>query len=157
RTPGPADESWYWAAPLLLDHKNFRTELDRWFKQTNLAKLWSGEQALEDSDAAQGWARHVQIARDLLNGQIELGPPPDDLCKVVARLAIAGFGVTSLRALCRIAPIPPDHKGGGNKTDAAMLAHSFLHLFNSPEAMALLRDRTREIPYWKSVLTYCVD
>src|SRR5262245_28310698 len=39
---------------------------------------------------------------------------------------------------------------------AAPLAHAFSHLFNLPEVMGLLRDREKQIPYWQSVLEYCV-
>jgi hypothetical protein len=37
------------------------------------------------------------------------------------------------------------------------MAHAFLHLFNLPETMALLRTKGEEQPYWRRVLEYCVD
>ena len=153
RRPGPVDESWYWAAPLLLDQKHHRTETHRWFGQPNLAEDWAGGQAAQE--VAQGWGTHVQQARSYLDGRIELGPPPADLCEVTAMLAIAGPGVASLRALNRIAAGAKDQEAS-IRTSAAALAHSFLHLFNLPEVMALLRDRKRDMPYWQSVLSYCV-
>jgi hypothetical protein len=85
--PGPADDAWYWAAPLLLDQRHHQAEMDQWFAQANLAELWNGADASGDPDAVGGWSRHIQLARDFLNGRIELGPPPDDLCDVAARMA----------------------------------------------------------------------
>ena len=151
---GPVDEAWYWAAPLLLDRRHFYVESQIWFDQEGLAELWDGEQKPDDNEAANGWSQHVQQARSFLSEPAELGPPPVDLCEVMARLALAGPGVASLRALSRIA-------GGGVsagvRTVAAALARSFLHLFNLPEVMALVRDRKRVTPFWLSVLSYCID
>lgn len=155
--PGAIDEAWYWALPLLLDKAHNRAELERWFSQPELVKLWTGDQAVDDHESADGWLQHIQVARDFLSGLMELGPPPADVCEVVAKLAVAGPGVSSLRALQRIAITHDDGEAISIRNSAATLAHSFLHLFNLPEVMSLLRDRNRETPYWKSVLSYCVD
>jgi hypothetical protein len=63
-------------------------------------------------------------------------------------------GVVALRALGRVAPGAAQGDYGLRQA-AAPLAHAFLHLFNLPEVMALLRDRKKEEPYWRSVLGYC--
>ena len=69
-------------------------------------------------------------------------------------IAIAGPGVVALRALNRI--VQPDSNASIDlRQSAAPIAHAFLHLFNLPEVMFLLRDRQKIIPYWQSVLEYC--
>lgn len=151
---GPADEAWYWAALLMLDKKYHRREIEDWFAQPDLAEQWRGRYAADDPEALHGWPQHLKAARDFLAGRLKLGVPPPDLCEVLAGLALAGPAVTSLRALERAID------GGARdrnrlRNAAAVLAHSFLHLFNLPEVMALVRDRKRELPYWRSVLQYC--
>ncbi|HVA47036.1 MAG TPA: DEAD/DEAH box helicase [Pirellulales bacterium] len=156
--PGPADESWYWAAPLLLDLRHHPGEVQRWFAQPRLSQSWSGEPTqTTDDDSALGWETHVKKAQEFLDGRLELGPPPSDLCEVTAKSGFAGLGVVCLRALKRHIVAEEEVASDAVKTAAAALAHSFLRLFNLPEAMAVLRDRKRETPYWQSVLSYCLD
>jgi hypothetical protein len=150
---GPADESWYWAAPLLLDLQHDPAGMQRWFAQDDLTVKWSSESSTEDHESSRGWSRHVQLASDLVDGHVQLGPPPEDLARVLAFLAIGSPGVTAYRALRRIAGTDAD--ADTLRSSAAPLAHSFLHLFNLPEVMYLLRDRRKETPYWRSVLDYC--
>lgn len=154
---GSADESWYWVAPLLLDLQHAGSEVRTWFAQHELPVLWAGDQSSTDSenDTHSGWAKHVRLARDVIEGKTELGPPPDDLAETLALLAIAGPGVVALRTLSRIVSSDSKEERLGLRTTAAALAHSFLRLFNLPEVTTLLRDRHREVPYWRSVLVYC--
>jgi hypothetical protein len=153
---GPVDEAWYWAAPLLLDLGHDRAATVSWFEQPDLAQLWAGESGLGE-EAAVGWSRHVDQARRVVSGTLgpaDLGPAPPDLARIVALLAVAGLGVVALRALGRIAWAA--EQGASDLRQAAgPLAHAFLHLFNVPEVMGLLRDRERPLPYWRSVLDYC--
>ncbi|HKB38078.1 MAG TPA: helicase-related protein, partial [Gemmataceae bacterium] len=105
-----------------------------------------------------GWSRHVEGAREVIAGTLtpaKLGPAPADLAETLASLAIAGPGIVALRALGRIAPARHGEKTGALRDAAGSLAHAFLHLFNLPEVMALVRDRQKVLPYWRSVLDYC--
>lgn len=150
---GPVDESWYWAGPLLLDLQDHAHELRSWFENGSLSQVWLGD--ISDQDASRGWSRHVSVAHDMIQGKTELGPPPSDLARTLAKMALAGPGCVAWRALARIT----HHRPGahlGLRSSAAPLAHAFLRLFNIPEVMALLRDRNQEAPYWKAVLQYCV-
>ncbi len=155
----PTDERWYWAAPLLLDLEHDMGSVRKWFADDDLPSIWSGDALVGDHAAAQGWARHTSIARELVDGSLKLGQPPDDLAQVVAHLGIAGPGVVSLRTLTRI--LLPTKNGQPYRLKlrsfAAPLAYAFLHLFNLPEVMYLLRDRRKEIPYWRSVLDYTIS
>lgn len=159
---GPIDETWYWAAPLLLDRRHFPAESRSWFDQPKLAELWAGDPSADkqhddDQSAAKGWSLHVDEARRFFDAPPDLGPPPADLCEVLAKLTLAGLGVASLRSLGRAVSKGSDRFENGVRNSAAALARSFLHLFNLPEVMALVRDRKRVMPYWLSVLSYCVD
>ena len=53
---GSEDESWYWAAPILLDRHNNRATVESWFANTaELADAWSGEK----EETKKGWYEHV--------------------------------------------------------------------------------------------------
>jgi len=153
---GPADESWYWAAPLLLDHLDSRDENKQWWDQEELATEWSAEESEERGDATR-FDDHLEEARKLLRGELFLGRPPDDLSLVLAQLAIAGPGVCALRGLSRVC--------GGKEllTDvrlrnaAAWITWHVRGLFNLPEAMSIIRGRNSAEPYWRRVLEYCAD
>jgi len=149
----PIDDRWYWAAPLLLDLEHDKQSLREWFAQDQLASVWTGDALVGD------WERHVEIAEEVVDGTMTLGQPPDDLSKVIAHVAIAGPGVVALRALKRILPsdTADKQKPLDLRSFAAPLAYAFLRLFNLPEVMYLLRDRRREIAYWRSVLEYGVS
>lgn len=152
------DESWYWAAPLLLDLQADGDRMRQWLFSPWRAQEWSSGPLTEEWYAeASLWSAHVEHARRLVNGQVELGRPPSDLTSVLAKMGIAGPAVSALRALARVA-------GGIDKVDlnvlrtgAAQVAWSFRHLFNLPESMALIRGLNGAEPYWERVLDYCVD
>jgi hypothetical protein len=149
------DERWYWAAPLLLDLQGEGDRLRHWFSQPELAVVWSGDALTGDQEAARGWSRHVQLAREIVDGSATLGRPPEDLARTLADFAVAAPGVVALRTLGRVIAEDCGQATVDLRSHAASLAHGFLHLFNLPEVMALLRDRHAEVPYWRSVLAYC--
>jgi hypothetical protein len=92
----------------------------------------------------------------MVESKDKLGRPPGDLSEILSVLAIAAPGTVSIRALERILPEGEDGDSFDIRTYAGPLAQSFLHLFNLPEVMYLLRDRNKEVPYWRSVLDYCL-
>ncbi|MBD3885398.1 hypothetical protein IFO70_27110 [Phormidium tenue FACHB-886] len=154
---GTEDESWYWAAPLLLDCHFDPDATLQWFSTPELAQTWAGADQDDDNDDSL-WSEHVKLAKHVVETQhFPLGKPPSDLSLVLAEMAIASPGVTALRALSRIA-------GGMSlltqpeiRTSAAQMAWSFRTVFNSPEATALLRGINPKTAYWRSVLNYCMD
>lgn len=152
---GREDEAWYWAAPLLIDLAYDEERLRSWIERNDLPALWAGDIRSEEHGPAGGWTRHIEIARNVIAGREALGKPPDDLPRVLAMLGIAGLGNVSLRCLERITAGLDGAQTDDLRVNAGPLAHAFLHLFNLPEVMALLRDKKRETPYWRSVLEYC--
>jgi hypothetical protein len=152
---GPADESWYWAAPILLDLQANQRATRSWWDSQELASEWAGGD-LEDreGDDPRGWARHVDRARRMLDAERDLGPMPMDLVEVLAWMAVGGPGVTSLRALTRSLGLGVSTHAS-LRTEAGKVAWGFRSLFNLPETMALLRGVDPGEPYWLQVLQYC--
>jgi hypothetical protein len=165
---GAEDESWYWAAPLLLDQRHDPSVTESWFADERLGEHWSGadESDSEDEDERvgdgdrddAGWQAHIRAARALL-GQAgkSLGRPPRDIAKMVAQLALAGPAVTALRALARVSGKAEVLRDPERRHLAGTIAWGFRSLFNSPDTIALIRGRNREEPYWRRVIEYCAD
>jgi phosphoglycolate phosphatase-like HAD superfamily hydrolase len=155
---GAADETWYWAAPILLDLQRDKEQTLEWFRQSGLASTWSGAGEERDEDEGESrWAQHVEQARAVAEGKLQLGRPPADLPAVLARLALAGPGIASLRALTRVVAARNRPAWLSLQNSAAQVAWSTRALFNLPEVMALLRSGEQDEPYWRKVLDYCVN
>jgi hypothetical protein len=167
---GPEDEDWYWAAPILLDlSSNDSENIKDIFNQINLAEVWRGgsDWAEQEEEETTQWHAHVSEAKKLLDHHDHLGRPPHDLSEVLAKMALAGPGITSLRALARVT-------GGLRETggllylspvdiwiSASQISFAFRHLFNLPAATNLIRGLNlngaqKELPYWRMVLDYCL-
>lgn len=163
---GPEDESWYWAAPILLDLRSDPRASELWWMEargTDLSAVWSAgdvedetEEAEEQGSAESAWSRHVSEARKAAQGLTALGRPPADLPRVLALMGIAAPGPVALRALGRVAPTSNSEDRLWTRLNAARLAFRFPALFNQPESMALVRGINGEEPYWRRVLEYCV-
>lgn len=156
------DESWYWAAPILLDLERYGESTREWFGRWNLPSQWTG--AKEDDEGSR-WVDHVKEAKRIVDagsdaagsGSLDFGRPPEDLAEVLAKRSVAGPATSALRALTR---------ASGSETQTVLVARdaagriawSFRTLFNLPEAMALIRgeqSRDEAIPYWRQVVDYC--
>ena len=143
------DEQWYWAAPILLDRHHYPKATKEWFGQDDLEDQWAGE----DSSGDDAWYEHVDRARQLLNGELTLGRPPDDLAEVLTLLALGGPAICALRALDRFkGPTLASHVGARNA--AGRIGWAFRSLYNRVEVAALLRGLKQTDPYWRRVLEY---
>ena len=157
------DESWYWAAPILLDLDRHGKSTTEWFGRRDLPSHWSG--AKKDDDEGSRWADHVGEAKKLvdvgvdaaMHGSLDLGRPPADLAEALAIRSVAGPATSALRALTRTSG-PETRTAVAARDGAARIAWSFRTLFNLPEATALIRGerpRNDTTPYWRQVLDYC--
>ncbi len=154
---GTEDESWYWAAPVLLDLARDRESTRAWLSQERIHTVWTGD-VEQDPDAIDtAFAAHVEQLRAVADGKVTLGARPADLAEVLARAAIAAPAVSALRALSRTQCGPGPFPSQAVRNGAARIAWSFVSLFNLPEVTALLRGMNRDEPYWRRVLDYCVD
>lgn len=140
-----ADERWYWAAPILLDSRN---GLLNWCKTG-----WGS--ATPDHESGTRFKDHIDLLVSMAEGNIPLGPQPDDLVDVLCDLALAGPGVCALRALRRIGA-GIDAADPNLLSAAAKIASGFRSLFNMPETIAMLRG-SGEDTYWRLTLQYGID
>jgi hypothetical protein len=163
-TSGPPDESWYWAAPILLDRMIDSNGTRDWITQDNLAQEWYwADQDQPEEDAGEGagsrWADHISRALLAFEAPV-LGPQPPDLAKILALMAIAGPGVVALRAMRRMGTNATCLRSLDFRNAAGKIAWGFIQLFNVPEVMALVRDTYEEEAleaYWVAVLRYCAE
>lgn len=142
-----ADQRWYWAAPMLLDRELGSDQEDF----VALMREWG-----EDTDGESHQQRHVEEAVAV---RVEdLGRQPEDLAQVLAQLAIAGPGVTALRALGRVCGIDGVSLSNAELRDsAAWISWGLRALFNRAESMAVVRAEEGGDAYWRAVLAHCVD
>lgn len=158
------DDRWYWAAPLMLDLHYQHEQTMSWLSSDMLPEVWSGDSLSGDAESADGWRKHVDQFRHIAENQSELGNPPDDLVNVLATIALAAPGVVAMRSLSRIVDLASRSDALDDEQTtpdvasyAAPMGHAFLTLFNIPEVMSLVRDPSKETPYWQSVLAYALD
>jgi len=151
------DASWYWAAPILLDLMQDESACREWWGQQHLHSKWTGESDPDGDDKESRWSGHVDFARLVLDGKFTLGRFPRDLAQILAHVTLAGPGVVALRALSRVAGGRASFRQLSIRNEAAAVGWGFRSLFNSPEAIALLRGKRNRKKYWKRVLRYSFE
>ena len=170
-TSGQEDEDWYWAAPILLDKFHHRGSAETLFRNKKLADVWTGEEVSEEDESDEGqslWKEAIAQASALIEDKIHLKKTPKDLSSVLAKMALAGPGTTSLRSLARITGGMGMSSGSlweplDELTLSAMrISRLFIRLFNLQNSNALLRglyksDSQGASAYWRQVLNYCFD
>jgi len=152
---GRVDESWYWAAPMLIDLAATPEATHDWFNQSDV--IYSRQTRQDESDGDAAVVDHVDFARQLLTaaqaGTIPLERPPDDLDRVLALHALASPATVALRALARVTGF--DHlESHALRIGAGRIAGGLRGLFNVPEAVATIRGLDNREPYWLRVLEY---
>ncbi|MBI4521709.1 MAG: hypothetical protein HY701_12785 [Gemmatimonadetes bacterium] len=146
-----------------------------WFEQPRLATDWRGDGSdrrrdLVDEDAGapaeasqaagSAWAKHVALAKTLVEGGVTLGLRPADLTQVLAWLAIGGPAVAALRALCRVAGGLHLAQQIAARNAAARVADAIRSLFNELEVISAITRTTVTGPdeaYWRRVLEYAAQ
>ncbi len=166
---GRSDETWYWAAPILLDVARYAESSRNWWGQADLAGRWRSAPDADPDDRAPDeelpaagtgedrWSDHVEEARLLLRGEIHLGRRPDDLADVMALSALGGPGTCALRALSRVTGGVRRASEVELRNEAGWIAEGLRSLFNQPDVTAMLRDPTDSpVAYWLRALEYSV-
>lgn len=155
RTTGPADQRWYWAAPLLLDYAADPERTKDWWNYDAWPSLWSADKA--DDGTSGAFYRHLEAAQDLLEGNDPqpLGRVPDDLVDVLIAAGLAAPGICALRSLGRITD-SNDLSERAILAAAARIAWGFRSLLNGPDATAVVRAATGNDVHWRAVLEYGV-
>ncbi|MEN3284727.1 MAG: hypothetical protein V7607_5867 [Solirubrobacteraceae bacterium] len=144
---GPEDETWYWAAPLLLDDVSDDAAAHHWLRRSDAGSAWSG-----GSQSDGRWIDHVRRAQAVVAGELELGRPPADLIATVAEIGLFGWGTSALRSLSRVAT--PAVDSAELRTASAKVAWALRGLFNLPEVCAFVPSIAAEGPYWRQCLDY---
>jgi hypothetical protein len=156
------DERWYWAAVALLDATSgFQEQMRSWLKTNEEKITWKQRVRQTTDDSDSGFAAHVDLFEQAIESpeSLELGPIPDDLYEVLAKVAIASPAVAAVRALSRLDP--DESRNGGSvwlPGCGALVAMGFRTLFNLPQTMCLIRSLSfsEDARYWESSLDYCV-
>ena len=140
---GPTDQSWYWAAPFLLDRMHAQHD-DPGF----LGRVRATPDS--DEDPHSNLADHLRLAAEV-DGR-DLGRRPDDLEDVLAEMAIASRGVrvagtvaVHRRRFCFCAERDP-RCGVQDRAGSAVAV-------KQPEIVPLLRAGDEAV-YWRSVLEH---
>lgn len=166
---GPEDENWYWAAPILLDVHYHQGSPRTLFRCKELADIWGGEGVSDEDEGDEDqslWKEAIAEVTALVEGKIRLKRPPRDLSLVLAKIAVAGPGITCLRALARVtgglSASSLWHLSDDISMSAMRMSRPFIRLFNLPTSNALLRglyalDSQGTQAYWRQVLDYCLD
>ncbi len=140
--------AWYWATPVLLDRlAGINMSMTR--------LRFGGDRRSGSSDGGTLFEEHLQFADAV--GAVDLGPRPDDLVDVLVELAVAGPGVSALRALNRVVAGSDQLDEDGIGSAASDWAWAMRSLFNTPEIMTMLQGGGAEATYWRQVLTHSLD
>jgi hypothetical protein len=150
---GVADQRWYWASLALLD-RQYAKEVLSWLN--GQVEGWAGIQARDDGDTADGFRQHIELFVQTFEGKLKLGRMPDDLSEVLTDFALGSPAICAMRAIQRIAKGLPDVEPTALSA-ASRIGDSLRSLFNRPEVTALLRADDERVPYWRRVLSYCID
>ena len=148
---GRADQRWYWAALAMLDAGDPSSR--NWLRSPN---GWRFLAQSEGNQLGAGFEVHLEeLDRAFDARDLGLGPPPDDLIDVLTAIALAAPGICALRALSRLGS---DDAFATDEalTAAAKIAEGLRSLLNQPAAMAMLRGRETDVPYWRHVLDYAL-
>ncbi len=156
-TSGAVDRRWYWAAPMHIDHEVYPLATDRLLADGSLAH-WEG------NETDRGLSAHVAEAKAMLEyGADALGRPPDDLCEVLAELAVGGPAQCALRAISLVTGLPIADES--TVLNAARVGAAFRRFFNAPEVTGLIVGGGPDEwgaeegggRYWRDVLRHSID
>ena len=154
---GTVDQRWYWAAPVLLDHRRHPSAVDRLLSDRS-AWLWEGDRRDVNFRA------HLAEARAMVQyGATALGRRPDDLYEVLAELALGGPAQCALRTVGRVVGLPTDHEAV--MSSAVRISEGFRSFFNAPEVTAIVAaaqpdqsdSETSVARYWRELVRHSID
>ncbi len=151
------DQRWYGAAMLGADLREHEHETRDWFGQR---LPWSGfvEAKNDGEGGAGGFKIHVDKFFSLV-GSANLGKMPEDLSRILAKVAIGSPAVVALRSFQRLARAQGVAGYPAWLLDAAALVGlAFRTLFSQPDATVLTRALYggREERYWEAMLDHCI-
>jgi len=152
---GPEDQRWYWAAPALMDGRQF-SNMKHWLVDD--VEGWPSISVDGPRERGERFKEHLELFRQVMDHSIDppLGRPPADLIQVISLMAVAAPGVCALRTLRRqSSSLAWD--SSALLYGAVRISEGFRTLFNLPESIALLRGDEPETFYWRLGLRHCLE
>lgn len=146
---GPVDRRWYWVALARMTMAKYPS-----------VKEWSASlMGMAFSSSETSFSSHLERFVKACDPMTDspLGRLPEDVCEVIAELALASPGVCALRSLKRIAP---ELSWNDNclLSAAWQVAEGFRSLYNRPEVVVMLQqDEAEAESYWQSALRYGLE
>ena len=131
-------QAWYWLAPLLLDRENgirVGEMLER-----ELRRAWGTRRRDRPSSAAL--EENLRRASAALDDPGDLGPPPRNLARVLAEMAVGGPGAAALRALGRALDVDPSSEDHELLIPAGRIAWALRGLLGRPDATLVIQHVT---------------
>lgn len=146
---GSEDQRWYWAAPFLLDARALGPSHHAFLD------LMAGSGDNDPDDAESKQTLHIREAQSFRAE--DLGRRPADLVEVLAQMAVAAPGVSSLRALSRVCGGADALSDTQVRLEASSVSGALRTLFNRPETTAVVRSSDVSEPYWRAMVRHCLD
>lgn len=151
------DQRWYAAAMLEADLQTNKHEIQQWFGQRF---PWSGfvDAKTEDDGSEGAFKSHVDKLFGLAGSGV-LGKMPDDLVRVMTKVAIGSPTIVALRSFRRLALSQGVAGFPAWLLDAAArVGLAFRTLFSQPDATILTRAfyGGQEERYWEAMLDHCI-
>ena len=177
RKEGMEDKKWYYMAPAILDYD---LNLD-WLEDCK-----KEPRNRHKDESSSGLSKHIDRLKEMINsfnaGNLSLGKMPYDLYEVLAKIAIASPAICAYRSIlnvlvhnleCKDNVVNKDmkknddreaekYKVASEKNEMAKIAgvkfaKLIFNLFNSTEAMTIIKGNYFAEDYWRNVLQYCED
>lgn len=141
-------DKWYALAPMLLDKCAGADEyLEIWKDAQKKAIIKSEHKGID--------AQFKSLCAQLLDdGNLSLGPMPDDLPEFLACLSVAGLGVSAARTLHTQYP---DESELMIASAATKIAFALVAMFNKPESENVLKKRFPQQKYVQAIAKYSCD
>lgn len=173
----PSDVAWAWISLAALDAHLNPTHANNWLHtfENEVIPAWRGMVQARRSDTDDtAFAMHVDEFTAEFDRQLRphgsnngrpitqaMGDALDSVVNTLARVALSSPAVVALRALLRLRGMLPASEEAYGVTEmacAARIALAFRDMFNLSESSVLVcsRKKARTVPYWSSVLSYCI-
>jgi hypothetical protein len=153
---GAPDSRWYLAAPVLLDRLDCGADNGAFVGLIREAQKASTEEGTNLGDHLALIESLEHLPADGNGADVDLGAMPSDLVPVLTDIALAGPGVTGLRALSRVCGGTESLIDPVVRSEAFRVAQGLRSLFNKPEIITVLRASDGEA-YWREVLHHSID
>ncbi len=162
---GTPDFRWYFAAPVLLDRLDSGADNSGFVALIRDTQKASTEEGSFLGDHLTLIDSLDRLGADGDAADAGLGAMPADLVTVLTDIALAGPGVTGLRALSRVCGGVESLIDPAVRSEAFRVAQGLRSLFNKPEIVTLLRAAGSDEgegddggkAYWREVLHHSID